>query len=145
MQEISFSYLYFVKTGQYEVGIAGVVCRIVLGFPFLQEREGGSPGLDRVEEAAGKHLSLKLRAVRAELTAGFPAGNKASRIGKLPFCSLCLWVDASPRQDFGKTFSSLKENQLKIIAPMQNKVIVTWPVLGQRLCLLSKRVLNHIQ
>lgn len=49
---------------------------IVSGLPFTQEREGGSPGLDgvgRVEEVAGKHLPLKLRAVRAELTAGFPA------------------------------------------------------------------------
>lgn len=110
------------------------LCAEFLGFPFLQEREGGSPGLDRVEEAAGKHWSLKLRALRAELTAGFPAGNKASRIGKLPFCSLCLWVDASPRQDFGKTFSSLKENQLKRIVPMQNKVIVTSCSLMLALC-----------
>lgn len=60
---------------------------IVLGLPFTQEREGGSPGLDgvgRVEEATGKHLSLKLRAVRAELTAGF------QHVMRLPFCSLCL-------------------------------------------------------
>lgn len=41
-----------------------VLCEgIVSGLPFTQEREGGSPGLDgveRVEEAAGKHLTLKL-------------------------------------------------------------------------------------
>lgn len=53
----------------------GVVSRL----PLTQERECESPGLDgvgRAEEAAGKHLSLKLRAVRAELTVGFAACSK---------------------------------------------------------------------
>lgn len=76
----------------------------VSGFPFTQEKEDGSPGLDgvgRAEEVAGKHLSLKLRAVRAELTAGFPACNKGC-----PSLPYAYWY--MPHQDkiLGKSFPS---------------------------------------
>lgn len=113
-----FPLVVFILWRQGSVKLQELCAGIVSGLPFTQEREGGSSGLDgvgRVEEAAGKCLPLKLRAVKVELTAGFPACNTASRVRRLPFCSLCLWVDSSPRQDFAKISFSLKENQLKII------------------------------
>lgn len=115
---------------------------IVSGLLFTQEREGGSPGLDgvgRAEEAAGKRLSLKLRAVRAELAVGFPACSKG-------FFSLCFPDLLFPvaiggcltKTRFWEIFPSLKENQLKIthkfLVPMQNKVIVTSCIRVLALC-----------
>lgn len=153
MKEISFSSFHFGKTGQREVGVAGVVCGDRFGACICsgkgRERWVGAPGEGWGGDGEGSRWHTVapkvVRPVRAELTAGFSVCKKASRVRRLPRVPHAYGLISHPRQVFWENLFFLErkadKNNTQVLSSNAEKI--DYSLLQTCACLMLGEALLH--